>query len=286
MPKQILNTLYFGFCLVILVAVSPRIGSADPYETKWQGTDKSQLRLITAQTSWRGKPRLFAGIEIRLAPKWKTYWRTPGDTGIPPFFDWQGSTNLLKAEVLYPFPVRFQDAGSTSIGYKSNVTLPVVITPKDASKPVHLKLNASYAICYDLCVPVTAQQELMIKSPASSPFSQVVDFALSDVPLPVSKDHSTGIKKIEFLSANKKTLNVKVKVPKKTREVDLFIERADGRYLPMPKQVEKTSTDETVDLTYKIDLSGLDKPDQIANAQLTCSLRVDSQAVEQPCNVE
>lgn len=281
-----LNSFSLAILMVLFAVMSPRLGISKPYETQWQGTDKSQLRLIAAQTSWQGKPRLFAGIEIRLAPKWKTYWRTPGDTGIPPFFDWQGSTNLLKAEVLYPFPVRFQDAGSTSIGYKSNVTLPVVITPKDPSKPVHLKLNASYAICYDLCVPVSAQQELKIKSASSSPFSQVVDFALSDVPLPVSQDHSTGIKKVQFLSSNKKALKVQVKVPKQTREVDLFVERADGLYIPMPKQIEKTTTDETVDLTYKIDLSGLDKPDQIAKAQLTCSLRVDEQAIEQPCSVE
>ncbi len=281
-----LNVFNFVLLMVLLALIFPRFGIAKQYETKWQGTDKSQLRLIAAQTSWQGKPRLFAGIEIRLAPKWKTYWRSPGDTGIPPFFDWQGSRNLSKAEVLYPFPVRFQDAGSTSIGYKSNVTLPVVITPKDASKPVHLKLNASYAICYDLCVPVSAQQELIIQSPSSSPFSQVVDFALSYVPLPLSEDQRSGIKKIQFLSSNKKALKVKVNVPKQASKVDLLIERADGLYLPLPKQVEKTTIDETVNLTYKIDLSGLDKPDQIAKVQLTCSLRVDSQAIEQPCNVE
>ena len=52
-----------------------------------------------------------AGILVELEPNWKTYWRVPGDTGIPPQFDWTGSKNAGAIEVGYPVPSRFQDAG-------------------------------------------------------------------------------------------------------------------------------------------------------------------------------
>ena len=43
-----------------------------------------------------------AAVEIRLAPGWHTYWRVPGEAGIPPRFDWSGSQNL--AAVAYEWP--------------------------------------------------------------------------------------------------------------------------------------------------------------------------------------
>ncbi len=49
----------------------------------WVGDGRSRLRLI-AGTQAAGEPFLRAGVEIKLAPGWKTYWRYPGDSGIPP----------------------------------------------------------------------------------------------------------------------------------------------------------------------------------------------------------
>ncbi len=82
------------------------------------------------QEACREIPRtLRAGIEIKLQPGWKTYWRYPGDSGVPPQFDFAGSENLASAEVLYPAPHSFKDEAGTSIGYKETVVFPVASRP-------------------------------------------------------------------------------------------------------------------------------------------------------------
>jgi DsbC/DsbD-like thiol-disulfide interchange protein len=56
------------------------------------------------------------GIQIHLDPGYKTYWREPGDSGLPPVFDWQGSENVATVDVRWPVPVRFADGSGSSIG--------------------------------------------------------------------------------------------------------------------------------------------------------------------------
>ena len=57
-----------------------------------------------------GTPALIAGVQLRMDSGWKTYWKNPGDSGVPPSFDWAGSKNLKQAELLYPAPHSFADA--------------------------------------------------------------------------------------------------------------------------------------------------------------------------------
>ena len=104
-----------------------------------------------------------AGVEIKLKEGWKTYWRYPGDSGVPPVLDFSKSENVKAVTVLYPAPMRFPDgAGGNSIGYKDGVVLPLHVVPKDAGKPVTLDLKLDYAVCEKLCVPAEAKLELML----------------------------------------------------------------------------------------------------------------------------
>ena len=100
-----------------------------------------------------GAPALVAGIQLRMDPGWKTYWKNPGDSGVPPSFDWSGSKNLKHAEVLYPAPHRVADANGTAIGYDDEVVFPVKLTPERAGEPIELKLAFAYGLCKDLCIP-------------------------------------------------------------------------------------------------------------------------------------
>lgn len=94
-----------------------------------------------------------AGLTITLAPGWKTYWRNPGDAGIPPRFDWTGSDNVADVTVIWPRPHAFDSFGMRTLGYKHAVTLPLQVTPADPSKPVTLRLGFDYGVCADICVP-------------------------------------------------------------------------------------------------------------------------------------
>ena len=110
-----------------------------------------------------------AGVLIELEPNWKTYWRVPGDTGIPPQFDWAGSKNSGAIEVGYPVPSRFQDAGGESIGYHDQVLFPISVMPEKPGEMVHLQLNMFFAVCNEICIPAKAKAELLLNSSSINP---------------------------------------------------------------------------------------------------------------------
>lgn len=94
-----------------------------------------------------------AAIRLELASGWKTYWRSPGDAGIPPDFNWQGSENIGSVKLHWPTPEVFHFNGMQSIGYSREVILPVEIQPRDASLPVKLQTSLDLGVCRDICVP-------------------------------------------------------------------------------------------------------------------------------------
>lgn len=128
----------------------------------WDEDAQSAARLVAAHADQKGSHRLFrAGVEIKLKDGWKTYWRHPGDSGVPPTLDFSKSQNVKSVAVLYPAPTRFPDgAGGNSIGYTGNVILPLHVRPQDPHKPVTLVLKLSYAACEKLCVPAEANLHL------------------------------------------------------------------------------------------------------------------------------
>lgn len=131
----------------------------------WSEASHSALRLVGGgRMDERSGERLLAGIAIRLNPGFKTYWRHPGDSGVPPVFRFEGSQNLREAAVRFPSPKRFDDgAGGTSFGYETGeVLLPIEVAPRDPAKPVRLRLQADYAVCERMCVPAHGAAELVL----------------------------------------------------------------------------------------------------------------------------
>src|SRR5215203_947233 len=98
----------------VCVAGSPAIAAE---MSPWDDGLQSSVRLIAARTKGEGAGRMYrAGIEIKLSSGWKTYWRYPGDSGVPPAFDFSKSENVKTATVLFPAPTRFPDgAGGHSV---------------------------------------------------------------------------------------------------------------------------------------------------------------------------
>src|SRR5436190_1739448 len=125
----------------LLGALSSAAIAADV--SPWDDDLQSAARLIAARAHNESGGRVFrAGIEIKLKEGWKTYWRYPGDSGVPPALDFSQSQNVKTVTVLYPAPARFPDgAGGSSIGYTGVVILPLHVVPQDAGKPVQLNLK-------------------------------------------------------------------------------------------------------------------------------------------------
>ncbi|RAI28880.1 hypothetical protein CH338_29045, partial [Rhodoplanes elegans] len=149
----------------------------------WDGDNRAAVRLVGG-TPGPDPAFLAAGAEIRLAPGWKTYWRYPGDSGVPPRFDFSASTNVRAATVRWPAPKRFEDGGGTAIGYSQRVLFPLAVERIDPAKPATLVLALDYAICERLCVPASGRATLTL--PAGTGEAAAVTAALARVPKPAA----------------------------------------------------------------------------------------------------
>lgn len=133
----------------VLVAVAIT-GQAMAQAVVSKGQSFVQGRLLPGAVQEDGT-RL-AGLRLTLKDGWKTYWRTPGEAGIPPNFDWSASENVASVRMLWPRPDVFTSFGMQTIGYSGHVVLPMVVTPKDGTRPIRLALTADLGVCKDICV--------------------------------------------------------------------------------------------------------------------------------------
>jgi DsbC/DsbD-like thiol-disulfide interchange protein len=173
----------FGLLLGAALACAPAHAEN---ASAWDGDARSAVRLIAGAPVRDNGTSLRAGIEIRLAPGWKTYWRYPGDSGVPPRFDFAQSVNVKSATVSYPFPHRFDDGGGQSLGYKGGVTFPLQIVPKNPAQPATLRLKLDYAVCEKLCVPADASVELTLAPADDSGTNPALAAAEARIPKPTA----------------------------------------------------------------------------------------------------
>ena len=122
-----------------------------------------------------------AGLKITLAEGWKTYWRAPGDAGIPPTFSWDGSQNIAGAAFYWPTPEVFSSNGMQTIGYHDQVVLPVEFTPDADGGPMTVAGSVEMGVCDDICMPVTMR--FNVELPPSGKRDALIASALVDQPV-------------------------------------------------------------------------------------------------------
>jgi DsbC/DsbD-like thiol-disulfide interchange protein len=224
-----------GFAATLIMSslcAEARAQDASP----WQRDGHSAVRLLAGS---RSGAVLLGGIAIQLQPGWKTYWRTPGDSGVPPRFDFSKSENVEAVTILWPAPTKFDDgAGGHSLGYHDQVVLPLRIVAKNADKPVTLRAAVNYAVCEKLCIPVEADAELPFTSVASTEDSALFA-ALDTVPKPANIGDPNPLTIRDVEREGKSTVLVDVAAPAGTGEINLFVEGPTPDWsLPVPKLLE------------------------------------------------
>ena len=100
------------------------------------------------------------GVLIELEPGWKTYWRMPGEAGIPPEFTWTSSAPA-DIKVTFPTPARYSDQSGETVGYEGSALFPVVVTPEKA-QGLDLDLSLFFAVCKDICIPASATASISL----------------------------------------------------------------------------------------------------------------------------
>ncbi|MCB1362955.1 MAG: hypothetical protein KDK02_02475 [Rhodobacteraceae bacterium] len=137
------------------LAASALISAAMAAPALAGGGMESPARMEILDGGMTARGTYMAALHLTLSDGWKTYWRAPGDAGIPPRLDWRGSRNLGDVAITWPAPEVFDQNGMRSIGYAHELVLPVEITPERAGRPVRLRGEIDLGLCKDVCIPET-----------------------------------------------------------------------------------------------------------------------------------
>jgi DsbC/DsbD-like thiol-disulfide interchange protein len=197
----------------------------------WVDADEARLRLLLTEPA---EGRIAAGIEIELEPGWYTYWRNPGEAGVPPVFDFSGSENVGDVTVRYPAPTRHDDGASVSLVYTDTVVFPLSVEPRDAGKPVMLRVEARFGVCSDVCIPTRASAEVAL-SPKPDPLAAA---RIQDFEPRVPRAPEPGRFDIESVKAQGNGLLIDVRMPESSY-TDLFADPPEGWFIGQPVFVER-----------------------------------------------
>ena len=273
-----MNNIHRPLCAALIacgIAVVSGATVCAAGESPWSEDVRSAVRLVSGANN-NGDANLRAGIEIKMQPGWKTYWRYPGDSGVPPHFDFSGSENLKTATVLYPAPHLFTDETGQSLGYKDRIIFPLVISPQQPGKPVRLRLKADYAVCEKLCVPAEGRAELTL-TPGDSSRDSALAAAEARVPKQVTAAQ-LGLTVRRTNNGTKPLVAVDLGAPA-GNPIDLFVEGPTPQWaLPIPKR-SQTAPAGRAQFSFELDglPPGVDPKGQV---DLTFTVVTGERAVE------
>lgn len=184
MIAQILSFKRIAAILVVFQAfLWPGLAFGDA-ATDWIDGPKADVRLISATSAVGDLETIPLGVEVRLEDGWKTYWRSPGDAGIPPFVEWTGSENLQNADFRWPAPIRFNYYDLETFGYEKGVVFPVDAQVVSAGEAVNLRARVDLLICDDVCIPHTFEAALDLPAGPAAPsdYANLIDRYQNQVP--------------------------------------------------------------------------------------------------------
>jgi DsbC/DsbD-like thiol-disulfide interchange protein len=255
--------------LAILASIPVSVAWAGEGGGDWVTLDQARLRLIDGGVE--GGRRL-AGLQIDLTPGWKTYWRVPGESGVPPVFDWSASANLKQAQVLFPAPVRLHDEGGEAIGYEDEVIFPVEVAASDPARPVALKLTLSFAVCQAICIPAEATLSATLPAaPVATPDRQLVLDGLAKVP--AATGGGLDVKEAALKRAREREgyeLVVRLEGTGET-PADIFVEGDADLYFGAPKPLDAA--------LYGLPVFGLKQPSALVGKMLTLTVVAGERSV-------
>ncbi|SON54670.1 putative protein predicted to be involved in C-type cytochrome biogenesis [Hartmannibacter diazotrophicus] len=223
-------------------------------------------------------------LTIGLPEGWHTYWRNPGDVGVPPLISTEGSENVGALKVAFPAPVRHFDGYAESIVYEGGVTLPLRLTPGEPGEPVHLKLSLLFGYCLDICVPGQADFDLTLAPDMATDAAveSVLTDARSHVPMPEGEGAPAQLVSFDphGESNGKPVYRLVVETAKPADgKVDVFAEGPEGWSLPLPRPVA-VDGDEGNRHVFDLTIDGLPRKADPHGADLRFTIVAGDKAVE------
>ncbi|MFD0915936.1 protein-disulfide reductase DsbD domain-containing protein [Pseudahrensia aquimaris] len=254
--------------ILLFANVSAHAASSD-----WVKVDGAKMRLIGMPSLDNGPYR--AGLQIELEPGWKTYWRNPGASGLPPQLDFSASKNVNETQLKFPAPHFF--AEDSSIGYKNSVTFPISVTPTMRGFPMALDVNGIVGICSDICIPTQVQLSLQVGKSAISQMDVAMALNKSQALLPTQPEQGFAIEDVMLQGEEKPALVVMARVPIQAEDVRLFVEGPQSWYLDRAELISRKGTL----VRFSVDVSEAKSREDILAADLVFTLATQRKAIEQ-----
>lgn len=204
---------------VLLAAAAPALASS----SAWHDSEGGRIRLVTSGTPDR-TGHLQGVLDIALKPGWKTYWRDPGDNGVPPQIDVSASTNVSHAALSFPAPKRHDDGYGVWAGYDQSVSLPVAFTLASPQEAATIEAQVFLGVCETICIPVQATLRL---DPSSDP-DNIADAALVETGLAALPGHAEPGFEARPVPGDRETLVVEAAVPGDPASAEFFVAGENG----------------------------------------------------------
>jgi len=163
--------------LAMLAAMPARAG-----ESAAVRSSRATVTLVSDTDAVRAGQPLRLGLRMRLAPGWHTYWRNPGDAGVPPELTLTLPAGAAAGDLQWPTPVRLPEGPLMTYGYTGEVLLPVAVPPGPG--PLHVEASANWLVCEKICVPEEGRFTLDLPPGAPAPSAQAPLFAAADARMP------------------------------------------------------------------------------------------------------
>ena len=177
-----------------------------------------------------GQP-LNVALRQQIAPGWHTYWRNPGESGLPTTIDWSLPTGFTAGPIQWPTPERFVVDPVVGYGYHDDVLLPVTIAvPANlrSGTTVSLSAHVSWLACSDICIPEEADLRIAMpvgtvlqpdpdtaaafaaaraRMPSANPFPTTATVAKDDIILHVAAGDATRLRDVAFYPADENVVD-------------------------------------------------------------------------------
>ncbi|MEQ9640775.1 MAG: protein-disulfide reductase DsbD family protein [Alphaproteobacteria bacterium] len=267
---QTFNGIFRGIALALALLAGAGTAAAET-ASDWVDLQDAKVRLVAMSQGLDDDGAATLGVQIELADGWKTYWREPGEAGLPPRLDWSGSDNLAEARLAYPAPHRFESFGMTSLGYAGAVIFPVKVRAADRDRRMVARVAVDFMVCERICVPIHADLALDLPPGDAQPSAHAAALARHAATVPTGAE-AAGLR-IEQVAVLDGRLRVEASAEAPFDAPDLFVE-ADGR-------VGYGKPDVMVDETGRRAVLSLPVSGELAGRRIVLTLVDGARALEQ-----
>ncbi|WDZ77461.1 protein-disulfide reductase DsbD family protein [Ensifer adhaerens] len=247
--------------------------AAQAATSEWVTSPGGMIRLVAAQPRQDGT--IPATLEVRLNAGWKTYWREPGASGIPPQVTIDPASDVKLEKIGFPVPKTFDDGVVRYVGYDKSVAFPLTLKRVQGAGDVNIRASVFLGICEDICIPVQGELTLTLKQgDFDNPLDSArIDDAVAALPEAPSKDFAVTASRYDDANA---VLHLSVHLPDGADHPELFLAGPSGVSFGKP---EITTEGETgLGAAVPVRLSGKDR--ELKGKPIVVTIRAKGRSME------